>query len=110
MKLHALHRSVVPIGMTLMLGLCNPPRRGRVELAKHGLLYPLVWIPCYDTISKKLGSRNRVGSVASDLESWVTCCDVIPHSEIAETKPPYVCPGCFIHTYSNNTINRCHIQ
>jgi hypothetical protein len=25
-------------------------------------------------------------------------------------KPPYVCPGCFIHTYSNNMINRCHIQ
>jgi hypothetical protein len=29
---------------------------------------------------------------------------VIPHSEIAGTKPPYVCPGCFIHTYSNNMI------
>jgi hypothetical protein len=25
-------------------------------------------------------------------------------------KPPYVCPGCLIHTYSNNMINRCHIQ
>jgi hypothetical protein len=25
-------------------------------------------------------------------------------------KPPYVCPGCFIHKYSNNMINRCHIQ
>jgi hypothetical protein len=24
---------------------------------------------------------------------------VIPHSEIAETKPPYVCPECLIHTY-----------
>jgi hypothetical protein len=31
---------------------------------------------------------------------------VIPRSEVAETKPPYVCPGCFIHTYSNNMINR----
>jgi hypothetical protein len=31
---------------------------------------------------------------------------VIPCSEIAETKPPYVCPGCFIHTYSNNMINK----
>jgi hypothetical protein len=28
----------------------------------------------------------------------------------SETKPPYVCPGCFIHTYSNNMINRCHVQ
>jgi hypothetical protein len=35
---------------------------------------------------------------------------VIPRSEIAEMKPPYVCPGCFIHTYSNNMINRFHVQ
>jgi protein-arginine kinase activator protein McsA len=28
----------------------------------------------------------------------------------SETKPPYVCPECFIHTYSNNMINRCHVQ
>jgi hypothetical protein len=58
-----------------MLGLCNPPRRGPGELAKHGLLYPLVWIPCYDTVSEKLGLRSRVGSIAGDLESWVTYCD-----------------------------------
>jgi hypothetical protein len=35
--------------------------------------------------------------------------NVIPRSEIARTKPPYVCPGCFIHTYSNNMINRFHV-
>jgi hypothetical protein len=35
---------------------------------------------------------------------------VIPHSEIAGMKPPYVCPGCFIHTYSNNMINKFHVQ
>jgi hypothetical protein len=35
---------------------------------------------------------------------------VIPRSEIAETKPRYVCPGCFIHTYSNNMINRFHVR
>jgi hypothetical protein len=35
---------------------------------------------------------------------------VIPHSEIAGMKPPYVCPGCFIHTYSNNMMNRFHVQ
>jgi hypothetical protein len=35
---------------------------------------------------------------------------VIPHSEIAGMKPPYVCPVCFIHTYSNNMINRFHVQ
>jgi hypothetical protein len=33
---------------------------------------------------------------------------VIPCSEIEGMKPPYVCPGCFIHTYSNNMINRFH--
>jgi hypothetical protein len=35
---------------------------------------------------------------------------VIPRSEIEGTKPPYVCPGCFIHTCSNNMINRFHVQ
>jgi hypothetical protein len=55
-KLHALHGIVVPVGVTVMLGLCNTPRRGRGELAKSGLLYPLVLIPCCDTVSEKLGS------------------------------------------------------
>jgi hypothetical protein len=41
-KLHALHKIVVPAGVIVMLGLCNPPRRGRGEPAKLGLLYPLV--------------------------------------------------------------------
>jgi hypothetical protein len=45
-KLHALHRSVVSTGVTVLLGLCNAPCRGRGEPAKSGLLYPLVWIPC----------------------------------------------------------------
>jgi hypothetical protein len=35
---------------------------------------------------------------------------VIPRSEIVGTKPPYVCLGCFIRTYSNNMINRFHVQ
>jgi hypothetical protein len=34
---------------------------------------------------------------------------VTPRSEVAETKPPYMCSGCLIHTYSNNMINKCHI-
>jgi hypothetical protein len=71
-KLHALHKIVVPIGVTVLLGLCNPPRRGRGELAKPGLLYPLVWIPCCDIVSEKSGSQSRVGSIVGDLESWVT--------------------------------------
>jgi hypothetical protein len=34
-----------PGGVTVLLGLRNPPRRGHGELAKPGLVYPLVWIP-----------------------------------------------------------------
>jgi hypothetical protein len=40
--LHTLHGSVVPTGVTVLLGLCNPPHRGRGEPAKPGLLYSLV--------------------------------------------------------------------
>jgi hypothetical protein len=75
-KLHTLHESVVPIRVAVMLGLCNPPRRGSGEPAKPGLksrVYPHVWIPCCGTFC--LGSRSSVGSIAGDLESWVTCCD-----------------------------------
>jgi hypothetical protein len=74
-KLHALHGSVVPIGVTVLLGRCNPPHRGHGEPAKPGLLYFLMWISCCDTVSEKLGSRSRVGGIASDLESCVTCYD-----------------------------------
>jgi hypothetical protein len=45
-NLHALPGSVVPTGVTILLGLRNPPRRGCGEPAKPSLLYPLVWIPC----------------------------------------------------------------
>jgi hypothetical protein len=74
-KLHTLHGGVVAAGVIVVLGLCNPPRQGHGEPAKPGLLYPLVGIPSCDTVSEKPESQNRVGSIASDLESWVTCCD-----------------------------------
>jgi hypothetical protein len=74
-KLHALHGSVVPTGVTVLLGLCNPPRQGHGESAKPRLLYPLVCISCYDMISEKPGSRIRVGNIPGDLESWVTYYD-----------------------------------
>jgi hypothetical protein len=75
LKRRALHGSVVLTGVTVLLGLCNPPRQGLGDPAKPGLLYPLVWIPCCDTVSEKPGSQSRVGSIASDLESWVMCYD-----------------------------------
>jgi hypothetical protein len=68
-KLHALHGRVVPVRVTILLGVCNPPRQGHGELAKPRLLYPLVWIPCYDTVNQIPWSRSRVGSIAGDLES-----------------------------------------
>jgi hypothetical protein len=74
-KLHVLHGIVVPARVTVLLGLHNPPRRGHGELAKLGLLYPLVRIPYYDIVNEKPGSRSKVGSIAGDLESWVTRCD-----------------------------------
>jgi hypothetical protein len=69
MKLHALHGSVVPAGVTILLGLCNPPRPGHGEATKPGLLYHLVWIPCCDIVSEKPGSQRKVGNIASGLES-----------------------------------------
>jgi hypothetical protein len=74
MKLNVLHGSVVPAGVTDLLGLCNPPRGGRGEPAKPGLMYPW-WIPCSDTVSEKPGSRSRVDIIAGDLESRVMCYD-----------------------------------
>jgi hypothetical protein len=57
------HRTDIPVRVF------NPPRQGHGEPAKPGLWYPLVWIPCCDVVSEKPGSRSRVGSIASDLES-----------------------------------------
>jgi hypothetical protein len=48
--LHALHESVVPAGVIGLLGLSNPPYRGHGDPAKPGLLYPVVWISCCDTV------------------------------------------------------------
>jgi hypothetical protein len=67
--------------------------------------------------SMTLLSRARLAAVAPFLQAFEMVHDpskasptVIPHSEIEGTKPTYVCPGCFIHTYSNNMINRFHVQ
>jgi cytochrome c biogenesis protein CcdA len=60
MKLHALHESVIPAGVTVLLGLCNPPRGGCGELAKLGLLYPLVWIPCCGIVFAGIAKQSRL--------------------------------------------------
>jgi hypothetical protein len=53
-------------------------------------------------------SSTSVVAVAGAPSSLGAC--VIPHSEKAKTKPPYVCPGCSNRTYISNMTNRCHVQ
>jgi hypothetical protein len=60
MKLHTLHGSVVPAGVTILLGLCNPPHQGCGELAKPGLLYPLVWIPSCGIVFAGVVKQSRL--------------------------------------------------
>jgi hypothetical protein len=60
MKLHALHGSVVPVGVIVLLGLCNPPHRGCGELAKPVMLYPLVWIPCCGIVFAGVVKQSRL--------------------------------------------------
>jgi hypothetical protein len=59
-KLHTLHGSVVLGGVTVLLGLCNPPRRGCGELAKPGLLYHFVWIPCCGIVFAGVVKQSRL--------------------------------------------------
>jgi hypothetical protein len=59
-KLHFLHGSVVPVGVAVLLGLYNPPQRGCGEPAKPGLLYPLVWIPCFGIIFARVAKQSRL--------------------------------------------------
>jgi hypothetical protein len=65
----------------------------------------------YTRVSRKPSRHDKNAMPTSDDGRLsLKRATVIPRSEIAETKPPYVCPGCLIHTYSNNMINRCHVQ
>jgi hypothetical protein len=59
-KLHGLYGSVVPAGVIVLLGLCNPPRQGCGEPAKPGLLYPLVWIPCCGLVFAGVAKQSRL--------------------------------------------------
>jgi hypothetical protein len=76
----------------------------------HGLLRHLVHDLIYIKINKMaaffpISLVHIVGLRGISLSLFT----VIPHSEIAGTKPPYVCPRYFIHTYSNKMINRFHV-
>jgi hypothetical protein len=60
--------------------------------------------------------KLKLGGFVGTHKMLISCanissnCIVIPHSEREGTKPPYVCPGCSNHTYSNNMITRFHVQ
>jgi hypothetical protein len=53
-------------------------------------------------------NRKVIGGVG--LHTHPCAAFVIPRSEKEGTKPPYVCPGCSNHTYSNNMITKFHVQ
>jgi hypothetical protein len=55
-----------------------------------------------------LGDRRAVDAHVSYFSALFT--RVIPRSEKEGMKPPYVCPRCSNHTYSNNMITRFHVQ
>jgi hypothetical protein len=68
-----------------------------------------------------VASQNSVTILVKDVEDRATLAErkarervsrlvVIPHSEKEGRKPPYVCPGCSNHTYSNNMITKSHVQ
>jgi hypothetical protein len=70
------------------------PMRGTHRFKVKGKLAP-IYVGPFKIV-------DRRGEVAYQL--------VIPRSEKEGTKPPYVCPGCSNHTYSNNMITRFHVQ
>jgi hypothetical protein len=67
-------------------------------------------IMCLHGVPKKIVSDRGTQFTSKFWERLHETLDtVIPYSEKVEMKPPYVCPGCSNHTYSNNMINRCHV-
>jgi hypothetical protein len=82
---------------------------------------PTVGAPSYQPqMSAATASVGDDGNTVKELEVIVrhlglrapgdVSHSVIPRSEKEGTKPPYVCPECSNHTYSNNMITRFHVQ
>jgi hypothetical protein len=109
----------LPDNVVRLLGKANPETKTSSVKAKSGpshrcglqeLLEPISGEEGNEeSVTKKSESRN-VGSPVDEerIESMKDY--VIPRSEKEGTKPPYVCPGCSNHTYSNNMITRIHVQ
>jgi hypothetical protein len=80
-----------------------------LKLLKAGVIYPVLdseWVSPVQVVLKK-GGMIVIHNEKNKLIPQQT---VIPRSEKEGTKPPYVCPGCSNHTYSNNMITRFHVQ
>jgi hypothetical protein len=89
------------------------PRLAAVRRAMQGDHTESVAAKATEVTNRHEKTGRRDWAFAPDWrtdESQLMALDVIPRSKIARTKPPYVCSGCFIHAYSNNMINRFHVQ
>jgi hypothetical protein len=64
----------------------------------------------FGLISKRIWSQSYFASSIRLDYALVGINRVTPRSEKEGMKPPYVCPGCSNHTYSNNMITRIHVQ
>jgi hypothetical protein len=89
------------------------------ELLEKGFIYPssspwgapVIFFPKKDATQRLCVDYRALNEITVKNKYVLPRIDdVIPHFEIAGMKPPYVCPGCFIHMYSNNMINRFHVQ
>jgi hypothetical protein len=62
--------------------------------------------------SRRLDLNRELTSHRSELTRSHPALPVLCHTPFwePEMKPPYVCPGCSNHTYSNNMVNWCHVQ
>jgi hypothetical protein len=79
---------------------CELKRLLKLEKEKNEEL-----VQCKETISNLKSSSGALQDSYDVLQRLI----VIPHSEKERTKPPYVCPGCSNHTYSNNMITRFYV-
>jgi hypothetical protein len=90
---------VVPVGVTVLLGLCNPPRRGHGEPAKPRLLFPFVWMLAVLKPNKIICKRRDANCSSFHLRVFLglsnpqgqrqTSTLSIPHDNFGERKAKF---------------------